>query len=132
METAIKPHLCAPGAVMNVFSAKQDKFQLPVWPNALLLTLVKMEKRTRVKQCLTRRHRVRSTAANLSTKRQQPSRSAFCCRPHQILSRLPHVTHNTNPLQGLTVITENELWDTGKAAKVKPIAQMTLSHSQWL
>lgn len=48
---------------MNVFSAKQDKFQLPVWLNALLLTLVKMK-----------------TAAEGQAIFDPMSLCAFCCR----------------------------------------------------
>lgn len=58
-----KLHLCTRGAMMNVFSAKQDKFQLPVWLNALLLTLVKMK-----------------TAAEGQAIFDPMSSCAFCCR----------------------------------------------------
>lgn len=122
---------------MNVFPAKHDKFQLPVWLNALLLTLVKMEAMAegravfdpmswRVfcwRKSLYKANNSQAVAAAAAAVKR-------CgCRAHQISPGSSHVTHDTNPLQRPTVITENELCDTGKAAKFRQLLQRTWARS---
>lgn len=116
---------------MNAFPAKHDKFQLPVWLNALLLTLVKMEAMAEGRAVfdLMSWHvfywRKSLYKANNSWVVAAAAVKRFGCRAHQILPGSPHMTHDTNPLQRPTIITENELCDTGKAAKFQQFPQKT-------
>lgn len=123
---------------MNVFPAKHDKFQLPLWLNALLLTLVKMEAMAEGRAVFDpmswrvfcgRKSLYKANNSWAAAAAAAAAVKQFGCRAHLISPGSPHMTHDTNPLQRPTVITENELCDTGKAAKVWQFPQRTWAHS---